>query len=79
MEKKITIHDLALIIKEVVGFDEALNDASKPDGTPRKLMDSSRLKSTGWKPTMSLWKKEFQSPIWIILNLKRVAKFVLSN
>ena len=39
----------------MVGFDGSIEwDASKPDGTPRKLMDSSRLKSTGWKPTMSL-------------------------
>ena len=53
--EEITIHDLALIIKEVVGFDGSIEwDASKPDGTPRKLMDSSRLKSTGWKPAMSL-------------------------
>ena len=42
-------------MKDVVGFEGALRfDASKPDGTPRKLMDSSRLSALGWKPTITL-------------------------
>ena len=48
--KDLTIGELAEIIKEVVGFKgKIVNDLSKPDGTPRKLLDVSRLESTGWK------------------------------
>ncbi|MBI1920684.1 MAG: GDP-L-fucose synthase [Geobacter sp.] len=47
--EEVTIRDLALLIKEVVGFEgELVFDASKPDGTPRKLCDVSRLHSLGW-------------------------------
>lgn len=47
---EVTIKDLALLIKEVVGFKGELKfDASKPDGTPRKRMDDSRLKALGWE------------------------------
>lgn len=54
---EITIKDLALLIQKIVGFGGTLEfDTSKPNGTPRKLMDSSRLFSTGWKPSMSLEK-----------------------
>lgn len=46
----ITIKDLALLIKRIVGFEgELVFDASKPDGTPRKLMDVGKLHSFGWK------------------------------
>lgn len=46
----ISIKDLALLIKKVTGFDGELEfDSTKPDGTPRKLMDVSKLHSTGWK------------------------------
>ena len=51
----ISIKDLALLVKKVVGFEGELRfDTSKPDGTPRKLMDVSRLKNLGWSPTISL-------------------------
>jgi GDP-L-fucose synthase len=51
-----TIRELAELIAEVVGFDGALAfDGSKPDGTPRKLLDSSRLCSLGWRPKTSLY------------------------
>jgi GDP-L-fucose synthase len=47
--KDISIKDLALTVKEVVGFDGNLTfDSSKPDGTPRKLMDVSHLAKAGW-------------------------------
>ena len=53
----ISISDLALMIKEVVGYEGAIvYDASKPDGTPRKLMDVSKLAELGWKYTISLKK-----------------------
>lgn len=51
----IAIKDLALLIKEIVGFEGELRfDTSKPDGTPRKLMDVSKLHSYGWKHNISL-------------------------
>lgn len=51
----ITIKELAAIICEVVGFKgEIVYDTSMPDGTPRKLLDSSRLLGMGWKPSIDL-------------------------
>lgn len=51
----IAIKDLALMIKEVVGFEGELRfDSSKPDGTPRKLMDVSKLHNFGWKHRIAL-------------------------
>lgn len=51
----LTIKDLALLIKDVVGFKgEIVHDLSKPDGTPRKLMDVSYLHSLGWKHKIEL-------------------------
>lgn len=51
----ITIKDLALLIKEIVGYDgEIYFNTDKPDGTPRKLMDVSRLHSKGWKHKIML-------------------------
>ena len=50
-----TIRELAEIVCRVVGFDgELVFDSSRPDGTPRKLMDSSRLLALGWKATKAL-------------------------
>jgi len=52
---EISIGDLALLIKEIVGFTGQLKlNSAKPDGTPRKLMDSSLLKSKGWKSKIGL-------------------------
>ena len=46
-----TIGELAEIIRRVVGFEgEIVNDTSKPDGTPKKLLDSSKFFSLGWRP-----------------------------
>jgi GDP-L-fucose synthase len=51
----VTIRELAETVSLVVGFPGRLEwDASKPDGTPRKLMDSSKLLATGWKPQYDL-------------------------
>ena len=64
----ISISDLALMIKDVVGYEGAIvYDATKPDGTPRKLMDVTKLSGLGWKYTISLKKglemvyQEYQS------------------
>jgi GDP-L-fucose synthase len=51
----VTIRELAETVCRVLGFDGRLVfDASKPDGTPRKLMDSSRLRALGWQPKVDL-------------------------
>jgi GDP-L-fucose synthase len=51
----IQIRELAQLVKEVVGFGGELTfDTSKPDGTPRKLLDISRIRATGWSPRISL-------------------------
>ena len=49
--REITIRELAELVAEVVGFSGKLTfDTSKPDGTPRKLLDVSRMRALGWKP-----------------------------
>ncbi|MFM1770796.1 MAG: hypothetical protein RJA22_3325 [Verrucomicrobiota bacterium] len=51
----VTIRELAELVREAVGFrGEIVWDTTKPDGTPRKLMDSSRLFALGWKPAIDL-------------------------
>lgn len=51
----LSIHELATLIKEVIGFQGSLEfDPSKPDGTPRKLMDVSKLTQLGWSAKTSL-------------------------
>jgi GDP-L-fucose synthase len=52
---EVSIGDLARLIGEVVGYrGQIVHDLEKPDGTPRKLLDTSRLFSLGWKPEISL-------------------------
>ena len=49
--EEVAIVELAQLVAEVVGFTgDIVMDASRPEGTPRKLADSSRLRSTGWRP-----------------------------
>jgi GDP-L-fucose synthase len=63
----VTIHDLVQIIARVVGFEiEILYDTSKPDGTPRKLLDSTRLQALGWKPRISLKDGILQTYHWLL-------------
>lgn len=51
----IQLKDLIYMVKEIVGFDgEIIWDKSKPNGTPRKLMDATKIKSLGWSPKISL-------------------------
>mgnify|MGYP006274513205 CR=1 FL=1 len=51
----IAIADLARLVMEVVGFDgDLVHDRTKPDGTPRKLLDTSRLAALGWSPKIGL-------------------------
>jgi GDP-L-fucose synthase len=53
--EEISILNLAKLIQEIVGYEGALVfDASKPDGTPRKLLDNGKIESLGWKPSIQL-------------------------
>jgi len=53
--EEVTIRDLAGLVASAVGFEgEVATDPSKPDGTPRKLMDSGRLRGMGWVPAVEL-------------------------
>ncbi|KAL3746191.1 hypothetical protein ACJRO7_015184 [Eucalyptus globulus] len=70
--KEVTIKELAELVKEVVGFEgELVWDSSKPDGTPRKLMDSSKLASLGWTPKISLKEGLCDTYKWYLENVKQ--------
>lgn len=63
----VTIRELAATIADVVGFDgDVIWDASKPDGTPRKLLDISRLESLGWQPRVELRDGIAQTYAWFL-------------
>ena len=64
-----TIRELAELICEVLGYDGTLVfDPTKPDGTPRKLMDSSRLFALGWKPRIPLREGITHATAWFLEN-----------
>jgi GDP-L-fucose synthase len=63
----VTILEIAHLIARVVGFTGKLEfDASKPDGTPRKLLDVSRLKALGWSPKVALEDGLRQTYAWFV-------------
>jgi GDP-L-fucose synthase len=66
----VTIRELAEILAGVVGWDgEFVFDSTKPDGTPRKLLDTSRLSKLGWKPTIPLEEGVRNTYEWFRMNL----------
>jgi GDP-L-fucose synthase len=66
---EVTISDLARMIADVVGFDGAIaQDASKPDGTPRKVLDTSRLEKLGWTAPTQLRDGIEQTYAWYVEN-----------
>ena len=63
----VTIRELAELVCEILGFEGTLSfDPTKPDGTPRKLMDSSRLFHLGWKPKIPLREGIAQAYDWFV-------------
>lgn len=67
--KEITILELAEMVKKVTGYQgKIVMDSSKPDGTPRKLTDISRLKAMGWKPKIDLEEGLKQTYEWYKTN-----------
>ncbi len=66
----VTIREIAETIARVVGFNGSLVfDTTKPDGTPRKIMDSSRIRALGWKPEISLEEGLTSSYQWFIKHI----------
>jgi GDP-L-fucose synthase len=67
-----TIKELTETVAKVVGFEGAIVwDTTKPDGTPRKLMDVSRLKSLGWEYQVSLEEGLTRTYAWFLENLDK--------
>ena len=67
--QEISIKELALTLKAVVGYEGTLTfDASKPDGTPRKLLDVSRLNTAGWQAETQLKEGIEKTYAWFIKN-----------
>lgn len=67
--QEISIRDLAELVAEVVGFEGTIKlDQTKPDGTPRKMLDSSRLRDLGWTPKWSLREGIADAYSWFVAN-----------
>jgi GDP-L-fucose synthase len=72
--EEVSIRDLAETIKEIVGFEgQLVFDSSKPDGTPRKLADTSRLHALGWRHAISLEEGITDAYRWYCDNERRRA------
>lgn len=70
--KEITIHNLAEMIRETVGFKGSIVfDTTKPDGTLRKLIDVSLLESLGWSHSVDLKKGLIETYQWYVKNLEK--------
>ena len=70
--KDVSIRELAELICGVVGFDgELVWDKTKPDGTPRKLLDVSKLTKLGWRPTIPLHQGIAQTYDWFLKNIAK--------
>jgi len=66
----VTIRELAQLVGEVVGYQgEIVFDRSKPDGTPRKLLDTSRLTALGWGPRIGLREGLSDTYEWFLRNI----------
>ncbi|MGK5088315.1 GDP-L-fucose synthase [Bdellovibrionota bacterium FG-2] len=69
--QELTIGELAQLMKKVVGFKgDIIFDLSRPDGTPRKCMDNSRLQALGWKPKISFEEGLARTYEWAVANGK---------
>ena len=76
----LTIKELALTIQEIVGHKgELIWDASKPDGTPKKLMDSSKIASLGWKAETDLKTGISVTYDWFLANIEKYKKVVIKG
>jgi GDP-L-fucose synthase len=68
--EEVTIRELAQTIAKAIGLEAELSfDATKPDGAPRKLMDSSRLLAMGWRPQVTLDEGLASTYEWFLENV----------
>ncbi|MCG9880883.1 MAG: GDP-L-fucose synthase, partial [Bacteroidia bacterium] len=75
----LTIKDLALLIQKIVGHSgEIIWDSEKPDGTPRKLMDVSKLHILGWKHEIELADGIKSTYEWYLNNIENIKEVKLA-
>jgi GDP-L-fucose synthase len=68
--EELSIRELAERVARVVGYDGPVNwDSAYPDGTPRKLLDSSKVRATGWAPRITLTSGLKQTYDWYLGNM----------
>lgn len=73
--EEVSIKQLVESVKNVVGYDgEVIFDTSKPDGTPRKILDSSKVNSLGWKPEKELESGLKETYSWFLENEHKLRK-----
>jgi len=69
--EELTIYELAVLVKEITNYQgDIVFDESMPDGTPRKLLDSSKILNLGWKPQVSLKEGLVKTYDWFLNNSK---------
>ncbi|WP_162342184.1 GDP-L-fucose synthase family protein [Cyclobacterium salsum] len=77
--KDLTIKSLAELIQKITGHQgEIIWDSSKPDGTPRKLMDVSKMKEAGWQATIGLEQGIQETYTWFLENVDRIKQVKLN-
>jgi GDP-L-fucose synthase len=73
--EEISVGDLAVLVKEIVGYEGELRyKTDMPDGTPRKLLDVSRLTALGWKSSISLKEGLSSVYLWFLKNIEKLRK-----
>ena len=71
-QEELTIKDLSIIIKKIVGYKgNIIWDETKPNGTPRKIMNSDKIRKLGWKPKTSLLEGIQKTYDWYLKSLKK--------
>lgn len=77
---EVTIKDLSLLIRNIVGYEGSIIwDSTKPDGTPRKLMDSSKLRIEGWTPKIELKEGIKRTYEWFLTNQENIKQVKIKN
>jgi GDP-L-fucose synthase len=76
----IEMKELALLVQRIVNHKgKILWDVSKPDGTPRKLMDVSKLNKLGWRQTVGLEEGIKKTYDWFLQNISTIKETTISN
>jgi len=73
--KEVSIKYLSKLISNIIGFKgKIIFDSSVPDGTPRKILNTSKINNLGWKPSYNLQEGLKKTISWYILNIKNIKK-----